>query len=90
MNGVEAGSEDGDAGFGAWVLSIHEQCKRAKVPFFFKQWGGVSKKGAGRTLLGRTFDEFPKRVKNRPLPLSVRLRHVSGIESENLVQITAG
>jgi protein gp37 len=30
------------------------------VPFFFKQWGGVQKKRAGRTLDGRTWDELPQ------------------------------
>jgi len=42
-----------------WVLSIQEQCKKADVPFFFKQWGGRNKKAAGRILNGRTFDEMP-------------------------------
>jgi protein gp37 len=31
----------------------------AGVPFFFKQWGGVRKKRAGRLLEGRTWDEMP-------------------------------
>jgi protein gp37 len=35
-----------------WVLSIREQCKAAGVAFFFKQWGSVRKKVAGRTLRG--------------------------------------
>jgi len=43
----------------AWVRSIREQCRTAGVPFFFKQWGGVRKKSAGRTLEGRTWDEVP-------------------------------
>jgi len=42
-----------------WVLDIREQCVSAGVPFFFKQWGGVNKKRAGRTLEGRTWDEMP-------------------------------
>lgn len=42
-----------------WVTDIRDQCLRAKVPFFFKQWGGVQKKRAGRTLEGRTWDEMP-------------------------------
>jgi hypothetical protein len=33
-----------------------------KVPFFFKQWGGVQKKRAGRILEGRTWDEMPVRM----------------------------
>jgi protein gp37 len=36
-----------------------DECFRANVPFFFKEWGGVQKKRAGRTLEGRTWDEMP-------------------------------
>lgn len=50
-----------------WVLSIRDQCRRARVPFFFKQWGGWNKKKAGRLLEGRTYDETPPRVQN-PVP----------------------
>ena len=46
----------------AWVLDIRDQCQRAVVPFFFKQWGGVNKKKAGRILEGRTYDEMPAEV----------------------------
>lgn len=42
-----------------WVLSILRQCEAAKVPFFFKQWGGKRKKQAGRELNGRTYDAMP-------------------------------
>ena len=55
----------GESGRGArpmqkeWVLSIRDQCERARVPFFFKQWGGVRKDLTGRTLHGRTYDEMP-------------------------------
>lgn len=42
-----------------WVLDIQEQCKKADVAFFFKQWGGKNKKAAGRLLNGRTYDEMP-------------------------------
>ena len=57
----------GESGPGArpmrkeWVLSIREQCKAARVPFFFKQWGGTRKALTGRKLEGRTYDEYPKR-----------------------------
>jgi protein gp37 len=44
-----------------WVRSIRDQCHAASVPFFFKQWGGVRKKQAGRLLDGRTHDEVPTR-----------------------------
>jgi protein gp37 len=55
----------GESGTGArpmdarWVTDIRDQCLRAKVPFFFKQWGGVNKKKAGRALEGRKWDEMP-------------------------------
>jgi protein gp37 len=42
-----------------WVISIRDQCKAARIPFFFKQWGGKHKKKAGRILDGTTYDEFP-------------------------------
>jgi len=42
-----------------WVIDIKKQCRKQKVPFFFKQWGGRNKKQAGRTLEGRTWDEMP-------------------------------
>jgi len=43
----------------AWVTEIRDQCLDARVPFFFKQWGGTRKKKAGRELEGRTWDEMP-------------------------------
>lgn len=55
----------GESGRGArpmlkdWVIDIQQQCLEARVPFFFKQWGGVNKKKTGRCLDGKTFDEMP-------------------------------
>lgn len=43
----------------SWVAEIRDQCLAAHVPFFFKQWGGINKKKAGRTLDGRTWDQMP-------------------------------
>src|SRR5579871_1427331 len=83
----------GESGPGArpvkeeWVLSIREQCKAAGVAFFFKQWGGVRKKVAGRTLRGRTYDEIPKRVENPILPALLRLQHALKIESSGLINV---
>jgi len=45
---------------GPWVLDIRDQCVAAMVPFFFKQWGGVQKKKAGRILEGKTWSQMPK------------------------------
>ena len=56
----------GESGPGArpvdpsWVRSIRDQCIATETAFHFKQWGGVNKKKAGRTLDGQTWDEFPK------------------------------
>jgi protein gp37 len=55
----------GESGPGArpmqeeWVIDLRDQCQRAGVPFFFKQWGGVTKKRTGRLLEGRTWDGMP-------------------------------
>lgn len=55
----------GESGAGArpmhpeWVISVQRQCAEANVPFFFKQWGGVRKKLAGRVLNGQTYDDHP-------------------------------
>src|SRR5690606_1032125 len=43
-----------------WVLDIQEQCNKAGVSFFFKQWGGTNKKKTGRLLEGKTWDEMPE------------------------------
>ena len=43
----------------SWVVDIRNHCQRAKVPFFFKQWGGPNRKKTGRKLEGRTWDEIP-------------------------------
>ncbi|HNV69649.1 MAG TPA: phage Gp37/Gp68 family protein [Candidatus Ozemobacteraceae bacterium] len=56
----------GESGPGArpieesWVAEIRDQCLHAGVPFFFKQWGGVNKKKAGRLLHGRIWDSRPQ------------------------------
>lgn len=45
-----------------WVLDIQEQCQKAEVAFFFKQWGGKNKKASGRLLNGRTYSEMPTQL----------------------------
>ncbi|MCP5074336.1 MAG: phage Gp37/Gp68 family protein [Rhodobacteraceae bacterium] len=42
-----------------WARSLRNQCGRAGVPFFFKQWGGNTPKAGGRLLDGREWNEFP-------------------------------
>jgi protein gp37 len=65
LSGIEWVIVGGESGPGAramekeWVTDIRDQCREADVLFFFKQWGGVRKKEAGRTLNGRMWDEMP-------------------------------
>jgi len=65
LEGIDWAIVGGESGPGArkmemeWVIDIRDQCLKAKVPFFFKQWGGVNKKRAGRELEGRTWDSMP-------------------------------
>jgi protein gp37 len=42
-----------------WARSLRDQCVAAKIPFFFKQWGGIKPKSGGRLLDGRLWDEYP-------------------------------
>ncbi len=62
----------------AWVVRIRNQCRRAKVPFFFKQWGGVRKSENGRELDGRTWDGMPHvtEISNAQRPLARGLRNI--------------
>jgi protein gp37 len=59
-----------------WVRSVQVKCKQAGVAFFFKQWGGTRKKLAGRTLDGRTYNEFPPRREKSILPEKQRIAYV--------------
>ena len=58
----------GESGPGArpmsseWVTDIRDQCLSQKTAFFFKQWGGVQKKKAGRLLDGKIWTERPEIV----------------------------
>jgi len=73
LDGISWVIVGGESGPGArpmrktWVESMRGQCRRADVPFFFKQWGGVSKHLTGRTLNGRTYDEMPALTANLPV-----------------------
>jgi protein gp37 len=70
LDGIHWVIVGGESGPGArpmnreWVLSVRDQCQRAGAAFFFKQWGGVRKSATGRKLDGRTYDEFPRRVRH--------------------------
>ena len=60
LDGIDWVIVGGESGPGArpieigWVRNIREQCLARNVPFFFKQWGGINKKKAGKLLDGKT------------------------------------
>jgi len=58
-----------------WAIDIRDQCIEARVPFFFKQWGGRSPKSGGRLLDGKEWSQFPTNsripMKQLDLPASV-------------------
>lgn len=59
----------GESGPGArpmepdWARNVRDNCRRQKVAFFFKQWGGVWKKRTGRTLDKREWNEMPVSIR---------------------------
>lgn len=65
LEGIDWVIVGGESGPGArpmrkeWVLEIRDRCVRAKIPFFFKQWGGTNKKKTGRILENRIWDQMP-------------------------------
>ncbi len=73
LQGIDWVIVGGESGPGArpmqeeWVVEIKEQCLRSNVPFFFKQWGGVRKKKAGRNLEGKIWDQMPRIRQHRQL-----------------------
>jgi len=67
---VIAGGESGPSARAMaqeWVVSIRNVCVRSGIPFFFKQWGGINKKKAGRHLEGRLWEEMPERIRAQNL-----------------------
>jgi protein gp37 len=65
LDGIDWVIVGGESGPGArpikkeWVLSIRNQCRKARVAFYFKQWGGTRKHLNGRMLDGRVYDAMP-------------------------------
>lgn len=42
-----------------WIREIRDQCLEKDVPFFFKQWGGITSKSGGKILDGKIWNQFP-------------------------------
>jgi len=86
LQGIDWVIVGGESGPGArrmdeqGVLSIRDQCAKAGIPFFFKQWGGVIKSRKGRHLNGKTYDEYPK-ITAAPAPSNVeRTRRMAALQ----------
>lgn len=66
LSGIDWAIVGGESGPGArpmleeWAIELRDQCRSAKVAFFFKQWGGVRPKSGGRLLRGREWNQYPK------------------------------
>jgi protein gp37 len=79
LKGIGWAVVGGESGPGArtmeadWVRSIQALCDDQGVPFFFKQWGTVFKKKAGRTLDGQTWDDYPEITAKEPPSRRIRL-----------------
>jgi protein gp37 len=73
LTGIDWVIVGGESGPGArpmdtqWVIDVRNQCVKAKVAFFFRQWGGRSPKSGGRLLEGKEWNQFPAK-----LPTSAR------------------
>ncbi len=67
LSGIDWVIVGGESGNGSrpmradWLYNIKEQCDQQGTLFFFKQWGGVRKATAGRSLNGKTYDAMPPR-----------------------------
>ena len=65
LDGIHWVIVGGESGRGArpmapeWVRHVRDRTVARGIPFFFKQWGGVNKKAAGRKLDGREWSEMP-------------------------------
>lgn len=71
LEGIDWVIVGGESGPGArpmdpdWVWDIRLQCRAARVPFFFKQWGGVNKRVTGRRLRGHIYNQMPRQHQMR-------------------------
>lgn len=63
---VIAGGESGPGARrmdAAWARGLRDRCVTHGIPFFFKQWGGITPKAGGRVLDNDVWDELPAEPK---------------------------
>ena len=85
LRGIDWVIVGGESGPGArpmlehWVRKVRTECESHRIPFFFKQWGGVRKAERGRTLDGKIYDEFPVIPQNAVANLEARTEILAAI-----------
>ncbi len=68
LDGISWVIVGGESGYGArqmkeeWAINIRNQCLKANIAFFFKQWGGRFPKTGGRLLEGKEWNQFPMKL----------------------------
>jgi protein gp37 len=62
-----------------WVMNVHDQCRRADVPFFFKQWGGRTPKAGGRKLQGAEWSDYPQIRPSGAQPGNLNIRGLAEV-----------
>jgi protein gp37 len=78
LTGIDWVIVGGESGYGArpmkpeWAIDIRNQCVKAKVAFFFKQWGGRSPKTGGRLLDGKEWNQFPAKRRSASKQLELQ------------------
>lgn len=86
LSGIDWVIVGGESGPGArpvkreWIVRLRDQCAEAKVPFFFKQWGGTRKHLTGNVLDGSVHQSFPP-VWRKPVPaLGTRQQRLENLQ----------
>ena len=93
LHGIHWMIVGGESGPGArtlqkeWVLPLRDQCRKNKIHFFFKQWGGVRKAQTGRILEGQTYNELPTRTHHPVLTKETCLSAIHSFQSQFLTTV---
>jgi protein gp37 len=86
LSGIDWVIVGGESGPGArpihrdWIVRLRDQCAEAKVPFFFKQWGGTRKHLTGNELDGVVHQELPPVSRKRVPELAARQRRIGELQ----------
>jgi protein gp37 len=92
LDGISWVIVGGESGPGArpidsqWVRHIRDQCTARKIPFFFKQWGGLRPKSGGRTLDGREWSQWPK----KPIANVASVTNTKRVQSSSRLRVADG